>query len=164
MNELGAPSGRHALGHTAERDLEPLLRELNRRRLQGEMLDDYEVYLGNPATRLAVYGSLAPTEINHWVIKDIPGTWEIGFVRGELELQGWGATQGFPAMTWRPDGDKIWVQLFTSAALPQYWTRVDEFEGDDYQRILVPVERPGRRTVVSNIYEIRGGRERTNHE
>ncbi len=143
----------------SERDLESLLRELNRRRVHGQSVDDYDDYLGSPSTRLAVYGSLAPSEVNHWVIQDIPGTWEIGYVRGELELQGWGATEGFPAMIWIPDGEKIWVQLFTSQALPHYWNRIDEFEGDDYQRILVPVERPGRSVVVANIYEVRGGSE-----
>jgi gamma-glutamylcyclotransferase (GGCT)/AIG2-like uncharacterized protein YtfP len=114
-----------------------------------------EALLNHPERRLAVYGSLAPGEVNHWVVADLPGTWETGTVHGTLEKVGWGDAIGFPGMTWVPRGDPIPVTLFTSAALPEHWRRIDEFEGADYRRILVPVVLSHREIVIANIYELR---------
>lgn len=89
--------------------------------------------------RLAVYGSLAPGKENHWVLKDLKGTWSKGTVRGHLHQEGWGAAQGYPAMRFDPSGQEIDVQVFESDDLPKQWQRIDEFEGVEYQRTLVPV-------------------------
>ena len=92
----------------------------------------------NP-NRLAVYGSLAPGKENHWVLDGLKGTWAKGAVRGQLHQQGWGATRGFPAMKYDASGSEIQVQVFESDDLPEHWQRIDEFEGDEYRRTLVPV-------------------------
>jgi gamma-glutamylcyclotransferase (GGCT)/AIG2-like uncharacterized protein YtfP len=103
--------------------------------------------------RLAVYGSLAPGEPNHHVIEAIRGAWTIGFVRGQREESGWGSGLGYPAITWKPDGDPVPVKLLTSPDLPLHWRRLDSFEGAEYVRILVPVEdEAGGLLAVSNIY------------
>jgi SAM-dependent methyltransferase/gamma-glutamylcyclotransferase (GGCT)/AIG2-like uncharacterized protein YtfP len=106
------------------------------------------------AHRLAVYGSLAPGEKNHDLVRDPEGRWEPGTVRGEMHEQGWGATLGFPGLRWKPDGGEIAVQLLTSALLPQRWLRLDRFEGPEYRRSLVPVATASG-IVVANIYEVR---------
>ncbi len=94
---------------------------------------------GDNPNRLAVYGSLAPGKENHWVLKDLKGTWTEGTVRGHLHQQGWGATQGYPAMKYDGNGQDIPVRVFESEDLPAHWQRIDEFEGAEYQRTLVPV-------------------------
>jgi gamma-glutamylcyclotransferase (GGCT)/AIG2-like uncharacterized protein YtfP len=107
--------------------------------------------------RLAVYGSLAPGRSNHWVLEGLQGNWSPGTVRGEFHQQGWGATQGFPAMTYDENGQDITVQVFESEELPSEWVRIDQFEGVEYVRTLVPVVMSDGRTLLCNIYELNRG-------
>lgn len=101
--------------------------------------------------RLAVYGSLAPGEVNAHVLDGLTGDWSTGTVRGDLLPVGWGAAHGFPALRWRRDGPVVPVRLFESLDLPAHWARLDGFEGDDYRRIVVPVT-TGSGDVPANIY------------
>jgi len=107
--------------------------------------------------RLAVYGSLAPGKKNHWMLEGVPGTWSPGTVRGSLHPYGWGATEGYPAMTYDEAGAEIQVQVFESALLPQHWQRIDEFEGVQYVRTLVPIAMADGRNLLCNIYELNRG-------
>jgi gamma-glutamylcyclotransferase (GGCT)/AIG2-like uncharacterized protein YtfP len=107
--------------------------------------------------RLAVYGSLAPGRKNHWVLEGMPGSWSPGVVRGELHPYGWGATEGYPAMTYDEKGPQVDVQVFESNALPDHWQRIDEFEGVQYVRTLVPVAMADGRNLLCNIYELNRG-------
>jgi gamma-glutamylcyclotransferase (GGCT)/AIG2-like uncharacterized protein YtfP len=106
------------------------------------------------ATRLAVYGTLAPGEINHAVVADLRGVWTRGVVRGRLHPTGWGMTHGFPALQWDPDGPPVAVHVLTSPDLPSAWPRLDRFEGEAYRRIVVPVT-SGEATLLANIYVAR---------
>ena len=49
------------------------------------------------------------------------------------------------------------MHLLTSTDLPAHWDRLDEFEGSEYQRILVPVIDRERVIAVANIYEAKTG-------
>lgn len=91
------------------------------------------------STRLAVYGSLAPGEVNHDQLADLEGRWQRGTVRGRLTDAGWGAALGFPGLVLDPSGEKVDVQLFESPDLPDHWSRLDEFEGPGYQRVVATV-------------------------
>ena len=140
------------------RDLRRLDREAegsNTRRVVEEIIDN----LFAASNKLATYGTLAPGRPNHSVIQDIHGTWSDGFVRGKLHESGWGATMGYPAMTWNPKGEKIPVKVFVSPDLPTHWTRLDEFEGEVYMRILIPVENESGVFAVANIYALRDVKE-----
>ncbi len=110
-----------------------------------------------PSRRLAVYGSLAPGESNHGQLDGLSGSWVDGIVRGELHDGGWGARLGYPAMRWDPAGSEtVDVKLFISDGLPGRWPRLDAFEGDGYQRMLVPVCEGSRWLVaVANLYELK---------
>lgn len=101
---------------------------------------------------LAVYGSLAPGEVNHHHLVNLVGTWQSGTVRGRLVKKGWGDGLGFPALIPDPDGDLIDVQLLTCDLLPEHWGRLDAFEGREYQRIQLPVELSDGHRVMANIY------------
>ncbi|MFQ5571081.1 MAG: hypothetical protein ACE5G0_15485, partial [Rhodothermales bacterium] len=116
-----------------------------------EMMD----LLFHASTHLAVYGSLAPGESNHYVIADLPGTWFEGFVQGDFYDQGWGTRIGFPAIRWNPRADMIPIALFVSESLVHDWGRIDAFEGYEYQRILVPVIDQAGFFSVANMYEVR---------
>lgn len=116
----------------------------------GERRPDHD----RAATRLAVYGTLAPGEVNHAVVADLRGVWTRGVVHGWLHPTGWGMTHGFPALQWDPDGPPVAVQVLTSADLPAAWPRLDQFEGEAYRRVVVPVT-SGDEILLANIYVAR---------
>jgi hypothetical protein len=60
---------------------------------------------------------------------------------------------GYPGIRWDPDGPPVSVQVFRSLDLPAAWPRIDEFEGVDYRRILVPVAVDDG-LLVANIYQV----------
>jgi gamma-glutamylcyclotransferase (GGCT)/AIG2-like uncharacterized protein YtfP len=54
-----------------------------------------------------------------------------------------------------PEAEAVPVLLFECADLPKEWARLDEFEGPDYQRVVVSVvTAEGRR--AANIYTLTG--------
>ncbi len=118
-------------------------------------LEDAAGTLFGCSNRLAVYGSLQPGRENHSVIEHFQGTWSTGFVRGTLFEAGWGAGIGYPAMRWNPSDSRIAIHLFESHDLESHWARLDEFEGGEYIRILVPVEKDDTVFTVANIYALR---------
>jgi gamma-glutamylcyclotransferase (GGCT)/AIG2-like uncharacterized protein YtfP len=91
-------------------------------------------------THLAVYGTLAPGKPNHHQLDGMAGTWIPGVVRGHLLSEGWAADQGYPALALDPEGEVIEVQVFRSLDLPAHWQRLDEFEGEEYCRMVATVD------------------------
>ncbi len=114
-----------------------------------------DALLAFPSRNLAIYGSLAPGEVNHHVIEPVRGSWSDGYVRGHVSHVGWGADYGFPALTWDPAGPRVPVKLLVSGSLPDHWDRLDRFEGDGYRRALVPVQRGRDVVAIANIYALR---------
>jgi gamma-glutamylcyclotransferase (GGCT)/AIG2-like uncharacterized protein YtfP len=104
--------------------------------------------------RLVVYGTLAPGRKNHSALEGLKGTWSAGAVRGYLHPEGWGATAGYPALVHDESGPELAVQVFESTELPNHWSRIDEFEGPQYRRTVVPVILPSGQTVHGHIYEL----------
>jgi hypothetical protein len=47
------------------------------------------------------------------------------------------------------------VKLLACERLPSAWDRLDAFEGEEMQRLLVPLEGAGGVTGVANIYALR---------
>jgi gamma-glutamylcyclotransferase (GGCT)/AIG2-like uncharacterized protein YtfP len=105
--------------------------------------------------RFVVYGTLAPGQPNHQVAADIAGRWFTGWVEGDLYEVGWGAADGYPAMVWRPGGQRIDVHVLESSELSRHWARLDEFEGVGYCRVLIPVFRHDAPPTVGHIYQAR---------
>lgn len=97
--------------------------------------------LFNCNENLAVYGTLAPGRENYHIVEHLGGEWTDGLIEGDLQQTGWGATLGYPAFRPRTGGPSVQIKVLKSSALPQGWRSVDEFEGPDYKRILVPVYR-----------------------
>lgn len=139
-------------------ELAEALTALNARRLAGSartrdrLEREIEEQFG-ASRRLAVYGSLAPGEVNHYVIADLAGSWEDGIVTGLLAPADAGSETGFPALRWRAGGPPVTARLLVSDALPANWRRLDAFEGPAYRRILVPVHAAnGALLGVANLY------------
>ena len=105
--------------------------------------------------RLAVYGSLIPGKENHHIVEPISGVWSTGYVQGDFYDRGWGAGIGYPAVSWRAGGPSVPVYILTASGLSEHWSRLDDFEGSDYRRILVPVFSDTGTLIVCNLYELR---------
>ncbi len=88
---------------------------------------------------LFVYGTLQPGGPNEHVLAAIDGEWQRAFVIGHLVNEGWGASLGYPALVLGDDGDEVHGQVFASKDLHTLWSDLDEFEGEAYERTLVPV-------------------------
>lgn len=74
-------------------------------------------------------------------------------MRGSVSADGWGLTGGYPGLKLDPEGDEIAVQVLESPDLPDHWARLDDFEGDAYNRVIAPVETP-LGTVDAFIYVV----------
>jgi gamma-glutamylcyclotransferase (GGCT)/AIG2-like uncharacterized protein YtfP len=105
--------------------------------------------------RLATYGSLAPGGPNDHQLAGLEGRWLEGCVDGTLVSAGWGASLGYPALVLMPEGGAaIRVRVFESVDLPAHWSRLDDFEGPDYQRVVTTVHMSGGE-VEASIYVLR---------
>jgi len=106
--------------------------------------------------RLFVYGTLAPGRSNEQILADVPGEWEPATVTGTLIPEGWGAAAGYPGIVLDEAGGEVEGFLFTSDRLAEEWARLDEFEGEGYERVLTTVKRPDGTAVEAYIYRLRG--------
>lgn len=106
--------------------------------------------------RLFVYGTLAPGRPNEHVLADIPGEWEPATVTGRLLEQGWGAAVGYPGIVLDAHGSEVQGLLFSSDCLDKHWSRLDEFEGAGYERVLTLAKRRDGTTVDAYIYRLSG--------
>ncbi|CDM56842.1 MULTISPECIES: gamma-glutamylcyclotransferase family protein [Rhizobium] len=104
--------------------------------------------------RLATYGSLAPGEVNHGQLDGLRGTWRKGTVRGRLLEAGWGAGIGFPGLVLDDEAFEVPVSVFESPDLPEHWKRLDEFEGESYQRVVAMVTVGGGVQVEAFVYAL----------
>ena len=106
--------------------------------------------------RLFVYGTLAPGCPNEHVLADIPGTWEPATVRGTLLQEGWGAAQGYPGIILEENGADVDGFILTSDKLSEHWDRLDDFEGDGYERIVTEAILADGTVVQVQIYALSG--------
>ena len=106
--------------------------------------------------RLFVYGTLAPGRSNEHVLADVPGKWEPATVTGRLLQEGWGAEAGYPGIVLDEHGSEVQGFLFSSKYLDDHWIRLDEFEGEDYERVLTTARRQDGTTVDAYIYRLCG--------
>ncbi len=106
--------------------------------------------------RLFVYGTLAPGRPNEHVLAALPGKWEPASVRGRLLPEGWGAAAGYPGIVLDDEGSEIEGLLFSSDCLGEHWDRVDEFEGEGYERVVTTVKLKDGGSSDGYIYRLRG--------
>ena len=104
---------------------------------------------------LFVYGTLAPGRPNAHVMDGIEGTWEAATARGDLLPDGWGAAAGYPAIVLAADGPEVPGLLFRSDDLAGHWDRLDEFEGEGYDRVVTSVRLSSGDDVLAFTYALR---------
>lgn len=104
---------------------------------------------------LFVYGTLRPNQPNAHVMENIGGTWQAGYILGTLENVGWGAELGSPGIHLNANGERVNGYIFSSDHLAQHWSYLDEFEGNEYQRVSVQVFLEDDSTVESLVYVLK---------
>lgn len=105
--------------------------------------------------RLFIYGTLAPGRPNEHVMSEIPGEWQPAKVRGELQQRGWGAVVGFPGIVLDENGPEVRGMLFSSERLSEHWQRLDEFEGEGYERVRAMTTLHKGQTASAYIHVLR---------
>lgn len=107
--------------------------------------------------KLFVYGTLAPGRPNENILKEIDanGKWVKATVKGRLLEEGWGTKHGYPGMVPDIDGIAIDGLLFISDNLEQNWDKLDEFEGEDYERIIIDAIDNNANIVETYIYKLK---------
>ena len=104
--------------------------------------------------RLFVYGTLAPGQSNHSLLKDLTGTWQEGTIRGTLYPNGLGPTVGFPVVDLVLEASKINGWLFVSEELPRHWQKLDAFEGPGYKRAITTVFLKNNSSINAFVYAL----------
>ena len=106
---------------------------------------------------LFVYGTLAPGRPNEHILSAIGGTWQPATVKGHLKQQGWGAEMGYPGLILDEAGEEVNGFIFSSGNLSEHWDALDEFEGEQYKRVLAEVYLDGGSSTEAHIYVLRRG-------
>ena len=104
---------------------------------------------------LFVYGTLGPGRPNEHVLTKIGGTWQNATINGVLHDKGWGSELGYPAIELSDSGDIVEGFLFTSENLSNHWSKLDEFEGEAYKRVLAKVKLDDGTISDAYIYTLR---------
>ena len=105
--------------------------------------------------KLFVYGTLAPGRPNEHVLAPLRGSWQPATVKGRLNPEGWGADMGYPGLVLDPDGDDVHGLVFSSDRLAGFWTELDAFEGEEYERVLTWARLRDGTATEAYVYVIR---------
>lgn len=105
--------------------------------------------------RLFIYGSLQPGGPNEHVLAAIGGEWEPAVIKGNLIEAGWGASMGYPGLVIDESGNDVHGHVFASTNLNTMWAYLDEFEGEEYERIVASVTLLSGEQVQAHVYVFR---------
>ena len=108
---------------------------------------------------LFVYGTLMPNCPNGHILENIQGKFVPATVQGELIGAGWSASLGYPGIKLDADVDTVHGFLFYSHNLEDNWEYLDEFEGEEFVRTAVSVERYDELDVDTFIYMLKDTKE-----
>lgn len=100
------------------------------------------------------YGTLQPGEVSAYVLKDVPGDWRAGHVRGDLIPAGWGAKFGFPGLKLNAAGAHVPGMLFRTPEIDRVLTILDDLEGAEYRRSVAEVTLEDGTIVSAFVYEL----------
>jgi len=104
---------------------------------------------------LFVYGTLMPNCPNGHVLENVVGKFVPATVKGFLKDAGWSASMGYPGIKLDENGDTVHGFLFYSNNLINHWDNLDEFEGEEFLRTPVTVERHDEWEVDTYVYTLK---------
>lgn len=77
---------------------------------------------------------------------------EEGYCERKPTSRGLGAETGYPGIVLDEEGEEIEGHLFISEDLPNHWDAIDEFEGEDYERVVTQAILEDGSSVDAYIY------------
>lgn len=104
--------------------------------------------------RLFIYGTLAPGRPNEHILKNLNGTWQEASVKGSLLDEGWGADMGNPGIILNSFGRDIKGYVFTSDELDKKWDFLDNYEGEEFERVIVEAKLNNSTYINTYIYAL----------
>ena len=104
---------------------------------------------------LFVYGTLMPNCPNGFVLEKVVGKFVPATVRGKLIDAGWSAGMGYPGIRLEMGDDTIHGFLFYSSNLINHWEKLDIFEGLEFTRTPIIVQRYDELEVQTYIYTLK---------
>ena len=104
---------------------------------------------------LFVYGTLQKGKQHDNFLNNISGKWKKGYVVGQLLNISSGPDYGYPALKLDAKGSKIYGMVFHSKDLESHIKKIDEFEGDNYKRIISKIILEDGSQVESYLYELK---------
>ncbi len=102
--------------------------------------------------KLFVYGSLGPGQSNAHLLNALAGTWKEASVTGYLQETNRARGIYYPLLRPHPEGEAVDGHVFISDALPKHWSRLDQFEGPAYTRLLTLIAYKNGQKDVANVY------------
>ena len=117
---------------------------MERKLLHGKVYDltlKYCAYLNGTAimNQLFVYGTLCPNRENAHILGGIGGDWQKASVHGTIHILDWGPDKGLPAIILNDKDSLVEGYLFSTEKLAENWQMLDDFEGFQYERVVVDV-------------------------
>ena len=117
---------------------------MERKLLHGKLQDltlKYCAYLNGTAimNQLFVYGTLCPNQENAHILGGIGGDWQKASVHGTIHILDWGPDKGLPAIILNDKDSLVEGYLFRTEKLAENWQMLDDFEGFQYERVVVDV-------------------------
>ena len=117
---------------------------MERKLLHGQLQDltlKYCAYLNGTAimNQLFVYGTLCPNRENAHILGGIGGDWQKASVHGTIHILDWGPDKGLPAIILNDKDSLVEGYLFSTEKLAENWQMLDDFEGFQYERVVVDV-------------------------
>lgn len=104
--------------------------------------------------QLFVYGTLCPNKANAHILEQIGGTWTKASVRGIIHILDWGPDQDLKAIVLDPQAEWVEGYLFSTEKLAENWQMLDDFEGFQYERVVVDVMLESGETVKAWTYQM----------
>ena len=97
-------------------------------------------------------------------MENIVGKFVPATVTGELIAAGWSASMGYPGIKLDGHTDTVHGFLFYSHNLEDNWEYLDGFEGEEFVRTEVTVERYDEMDVDTYIYTLKDKKEELEDE
>lgn len=107
-----------------------------------------DILLEEPSKKLLIYGTLKFGQPNSTLLDHLRSGNETAYIWGFVEHED---KLPFYTFTISSPMNKIDVELIINNSLPKYIDKLDRFEGDKYDRLLVPYEY-NNNILVGNIY------------
>ena len=76
-------------------------------------------------------------------------------MKGHLKQCGWGAEIGYPAIVLDEDGEDVSGFVFSSDNLDKHWHELDDFEGEEYKRVIAEVQVDDHKLIEAHIYVLK---------